>query len=194
MQSDKDVDIIIPHTLGNYAHELARLMEQVVLVSSVAGLGNQIYRSRNEFALQSSSWDFELNTEELQKVMAPIKAEKEEAKAEHQARQQQEGAVYQDDQRHSSGLLDLLERWEEPDSARQDRVRINAVLSICFVLPFIMPSHAFHPRKRESLSVLCCNSGGPYLPCKGKIPSRMRLVHVRQDKSVVNQQVQSMIS
>ena len=76
----------------------------------VSGLAQEIYRSRDEFI--PHYWDVGWRAEDYQNMMTPTPAEKEKAKAE-----QQQTAFEQ-----SEELIDLLERWEEPDRARQEQV------------------------------------------------------------------------
>ena len=75
-----------------------------------SGLAQEIYRSRDEFI--PHYWDVGWRAEDYQNMMTPTPAEKEEAKA-----QQQQTTFEQ-----SEKLIDLLDRWEEPDRARQERV------------------------------------------------------------------------
>ena len=105
-------------TFSNYGSELATVMHKMVLVSEVAGLANDIYSSRDEFAPSSmapskQSWDIGFRPVDIQMMVSP------EGNEVHKPAFREE----------SSRLLDLLERWEEPNRARQEQVssaRTNA--------------------------------------------------------------------
>ena len=103
--------------LGNYAHDLAKLMQQVVLVSSVAVLANEFNKSKYGQSSQTTTRKIDWDTDELQKMMTPIEANKERASVEQQAAQHSTEPTYV--HQSSPRLADLLERWEEPNRIGQ---------------------------------------------------------------------------
>ena len=107
-------------------------MNKMVLVSEVAGLALEIYRFRYEFVPKSKKtaahWDLGWKAERLQSMMTSFNSDKEEGKVEQQStnRDRPEQQPEKNDR-----LMDLLERWEEPDTNRPQQkngVSISAIL------------------------------------------------------------------
>ena len=80
------------------------------LESTPRGLAQEIYKFRDEFI--PHYWNVGWNVEDYQNMMYPTPGEKEELRK----TEKQQSAFEESDK-----LIDLLERWEEPDRARQER-------------------------------------------------------------------------
>jgi hypothetical protein len=111
-------------TFAHYSQDLASVMNKMVLVSAVAGHARDIERNRKAFLLKSrnlaNAWVLGWNSEDLRDMMSAALPEGGN-KMEESTKNDQS---YQDTE-NSSRIMDLLERWEEPDRKSQREVGVS---------------------------------------------------------------------
>ena len=108
-------------TFAHYSQDLASVMNKMVLVGAVAGHARDIERNRKEFLLKSrnlaNAWVLGWNSEDLRGMMSATLPESG-SKIEESTKNDKS---YQDAE-NSSKIMDLLDRWEEPDRKSQREV------------------------------------------------------------------------